>query len=118
MKLRKFIYVSDGGGLDQADEAVMIPVDLVTGIELANIANKQGSHIVLTAKELHNQHAINVSEVFFECETGRIKEAFEQVVSALNSNPKDGFIVFDQDTLEFTATGRNYIKGISIDADN
>tara|TARA_Y100000004_G_scaffold100634_1_gene112786 strand:+ start:494 stop:850 length:357 start_codon:yes stop_codon:yes gene_type:complete len=118
MKLRKFIYASNGGGVDQADEAVMIPVDSVTGIELANNAGNQGSHIVLTAKEMHNQHTINVSEIFFECETGRIKEALDQVVSALNSNPKDGFIVFDKDTPEFMATGRNYIKGISIDTDN
>ena len=118
MKLRKFIYASSGDGVNAPDEAVMIPVDLITGIELANNEGNQGSHIVLTAKELHDQHAINVMEIFFTCETGRIKEAIDQVVSVLNSNPKDGFIVFDEDTLEFMATGRNFIKGISIDADN
>lgn len=120
MKLRKFIYASTGNGVNNTDEALLLPVDKITGIEVSDFNTNsptegQGAEIVLTVAELDDDHASKVGEVYLTTDPGKIKEAIAQVCAALNSNPKDGFIVFDEDTNYFSHTGENVIKRVHVD---
>ena len=120
MKLRKFLYVSTGNGVNGADEALLLPVDKITGIEVSDFSTNsptegQGAEIVLNVAELDDEHASKVGEDYFTTLFCNIKEAIAQVCAALNSNPKNGFIVFDEDTNYFSPTGKNVIKRVHVD---
>ncbi len=112
MEIKKYIYASDGT-LDGQDEAVLIPLSNFLGVEPFNSSTTQGSRVTMYFEEVSTDFDTNVSRIHFGVKTGFLKEAMEQITAAIASNPKDGFIIFDQADSNYSASGENFINSIS-----
>ena len=113
MSLRKYAYFSVGAGADAQNEAVMIPVDNILGLDIEG-ASSEGDSLNLMALEVGDEHATKKALARFTHKGGRAREAMAQVTEVLASNPKDGFIVFNQDTLNFSAGQNDVITAVSV----
>mgnify|MGYP003125418201 CR=1 FL=1 len=114
MSLRKYAYFSVGSGANAANEAVMIPVDNILGLDIEGGTNMVGDSLNLMALECGDEFSTKKLLARFTHKGGRAKEAMAQVCEALASNPKNGFIVFDQDNSNFSAGQNDVITGINV----
>ena len=114
MSLRKYAYFSVGAGANAANEAVMIPVDNILGLDIEGGTDMVGDSLNLMALEVGDEHATKKALARFTHKGGRAREAMAQVTEVLASNPKDGFIVFNQDTLNFSAGQNDVITAVSV----
>mgnify|MGYP003114499914 CR=1 FL=1 len=114
MALRKYAYFSVGAGANANAEAVMIPVDNILGLDIEGGTNMVGDSLNLTAIEVGDEHNTKKALARFTHKGGRAREAMAQITEALASNPKNGFIVFNQDTLNFSAGQNDVITEVAV----
>lgn len=115
MLLKKYAYFSIGAGANAANEAIIIPADNILGLDIEDGTNMIGDSLNLMALECGDEFATKKLLARFTHKGGKAKEAMAQITEALASNPKDGFIVFNQDTLNFTAGQNDVITAVSVD---
>ena len=115
MSIRKYAYFATGDDANNAGEAVMLPVDNLTGMDI-----QLDDELDLFFKDDGDNHSTDVSTISLIHEVGASQLAMEQVAAAFCSNPKDGFIVMaDVDEVAgtktfFSPTGRNVITDAEI----
>ncbi len=108
--INKYAYFASGDGADAAGDAIMIPVDNLTGMDI-----ELDDSLQLFFKDVGNTHATATSVVKLTHDTGASREAMEQVAAAMCSNPGDGFIVVaDKDNEVYSSAGINVITDASI----
>lgn len=109
MKIKKFLCVTDGGGLDQADDGILVPVDNFRGADLSGANGFAGSRIILHFVEPGDDYIDKTSRIGVTHKPGKNRECMEQVTTAFCSNPKDGFLLLDVDNNIFLPGSYNNV---------
>jgi|TARA_R110002124_G_scaffold221006_1_gene386696 hypothetical protein len=116
MKGENYLYFQDDAAEANAtNECIMIPASRVLGMSVgAADGTVDNDAFYLSYEALSNTGAARGS-VLIACTADKQKEAMDDVVSAMNSNPGDGFVVM-ADVLNqvFCST---HITGCTIDTE-
>jgi len=114
MKIKRYLCLTDGGELDQADDGVLVPVDNFRGADLSGANGFIGSRIILHFVEPGDDHATKTSRLLINHKPGKNREAMDQITTAFCSTPKDGFLLLDSDNDVFLpGSYNNVITGCS-----
>lgn len=114
MTLKKYAFFTNGDNEAGANDALLLPVDNILGITIHQGPNKIGNTLDITGVEVGDEFHAKRAIVRVTHKAGRVREAMSQITEALSSNPKDGFIIFSQDKLKFSAGQNDVLTSISL----
>ena len=115
MKGENYLYFNDvAGEPDGANKAFLIPTSSILGINIGNATDEDApGHIYLRCKGFTGATSGSAA-VLIAVKTGKHREAMDDLVAAINSNPGDGFVVIaDVQNKEFVSP---HIVGCAVDS--
>ena len=109
MKIKRYLCLTDGGGLDQADDGVLVPIDNFRGADLSGANTFVGRRIILHFIEPGDDNASKTSRIGIDHKPGKNREAMDQITTAFCSTSKDGFLLLDNDNDVFLPGSYNNV---------
>ena len=109
MAYNKYVYFGKtaAGADPAAGEAYMIPAAHINGIDI-----DADDRLEINVNKFGDNFSTDKDVIDVEIHSGAAIKGMEQICSALCSNPKDGFIVLDEHTLNYSDSGQSAILGI------